>query len=160
VGIVSVFLMVFFDRLCLKYVAKTCQYIGNLNLFFMTLSHIIFFSFEKEHHDLNIRLLHLEKHNLNDFRANIITEQSINFYNNMWTLTIAISSFRLHYSWKYRAVAVLADLIVPKIYLSIKDGFYLTDIKLTVGITCVYILMCMLLIVNFRNSEVQNRLIS
>ena len=45
----------------------------------------------------------------------------------MWTLTIAISSFRLHYSWKYRSIAVLADLLLPKIYLSFKDGFYIQD---------------------------------
>lgn len=140
--------------------AKILRYIGNLNLFFMTVGHITFFSFEKERHDLSIRVLHLEKHGLADYRARMLMEQSISFYNNMWTLTIAISSFRLHYSWKYRSISVLADLLLPKIYLSFKDGFYIQDAQLNVGIALIYILLTFLLVVNFRNNDLQSRLLN
>jgi len=78
----------------------------------------------------------------------------------MWTLTIAISSFRLHYSWKYRSISVLADLLLPKIYLSFKDGFYIQDAQLNVGIALIYILLTFLLVDNFRNNDLQSRLLN
>jgi hypothetical protein len=57
---VSIFVTFTQSKCCFDMEAKTLRYVGNFNLFFMTLAHIIFFTFEKERHDLNIRILHLE----------------------------------------------------------------------------------------------------
>ena len=77
----------------------------------------------------------------------------------MWTIMLVSSCNRLHHSWIYRSLALLCDMIVPKIYLAIKDGFYIQDKAISMGITLMFIVMCFLLFENFRRTEFQERLL-
>jgi hypothetical protein len=78
----------------------------------------------------------------------------------MWTLILVNSYIRLHHSWILRGSALLAEMAAPKIYLAWKDGFYMNNSKIALGITVMYFLTCALLISNFRNTEYQDRLLN
>lgn len=78
----------------------------------------------------------------------------------MWTLLLVNSYIRLHHNWLIRSVALLAEMAAPKIYLAVKDGFYLNNTKIAFGISLMYFLTCALLVSNFRNTEYQDRLLN
>ena len=78
----------------------------------------------------------------------------------MWTLILVNSYIRLHHSWIIRSVALLSEMLAPKIYLAAKDGFYMNNGKIAFGISLMYLLTCALLISNFRNRENQDRLLN
>jgi hypothetical protein len=71
----------------------------------------------------------------------------------MWSLILVNSYIRLHHNWIVRAVALLAEMAAPKIFLAVKDGFYLKNPKIAIGISMMYVLTCTLLISNFHNTE-------
>jgi Ca2+/Na+ antiporter len=83
----------------------------------------------------------------------MLTPEFLTFYNLMWTLMLGTSSIRLHHSWIWRSIAILLDVLVPKIYFSIDQGYYLSNPAFGFIFTGLYLLMVILLIENLRQAE-------
>lgn len=81
----------------------------------------------------------------------------------MVTVLIATACVRLSHSWKTQCFVVMFDLIFPKIYLIIKDSFYVENPKFDfacIGTAVLPFVLCFITSVNFRNNERESRLIN